>query len=109
MIVGSGCAAAATGKLATIMLSATTINALFAMSFLPRGCAARSLLPFVGADQFTLRDRVLGRLILDIGHLCTRSKIQLVDIEREQLEMIMVRSVAFGWAGAAVTGLAEVV
>src|SRR5690349_18786550 len=67
------------------------------------------LLPFVRADQFALRNRVLAGRILDVDNLGVRRHVEAIDVEREQLEMVMMRSVALGRAGAAVSGLSEVV
>src|SRR5690348_12952339 len=67
------------------------------------------LLALVGSDQLALGDGVLPGRVLDVGDLGVRGDAKLVDIEGEQLEVIVVRPVSFGWARAAVAGLAEVV
>src|SRR5206468_11669555 len=80
------------------------------------GRAARSssrggdaLAPLVGADQLASRYRMRGSRVLRFLDLGRRAEPQLVDRQREQLELIMVRWIAFGRAGAGVPAATFVV
>src|SRR4051794_14691389 len=81
-------------------------------SSVPFSAAAKrpeELTPLVCADQFALGNGVLGGFVLDVHDFGSRSDVQFVDVEREQLEVIMMRPVALGRAGTAVTRLPEIV
>jgi hypothetical protein len=102
----SGCAVEAV-EIATLTTSAT-VNALSAMSILLEW-QHRILLPLVDPNQTALCNRLLLRGRFHICDAGVRAHVELVRSEREQLEMIMMRTVPLGRAGAAVTGVAEVV
>src|SRR6476660_5408273 len=67
------------------------------------------LLSLVGADQFALGDRVLFRRPLDVGDFGAGRHLQSRHVEREEPEMIVVRAVALGRAGAAIARFAEII
>ena len=52
---------------------------------------------------------MVGSLAFDVGDLCIRIEIKATDIQRKQLEVIVVLTVAFGRARSAVAPLAEVI
>src|SRR3982751_2459625 len=85
------------------MLKAT-INSPNAISFLPL-----SRLAFVGTDQLRFADRMLLHFAFDLLNLCVWRRTEPLDVERIELEMVVVRSVALGRAGTAVAGLAEAI
>src|SRR3982751_4266787 len=83
------------------MLKAT-ISCPNAISFL-----LQPLLAFIDTDELAFPDRMLLRLAFDLLNLCVGRRLEVLDVERVELEVVMVRPVALRRAGAAVPGLAE--
>src|SRR3982751_1593777 len=71
--------------------------------------AERGLAPFVRPDQLALSQRVLLRCFFDILDPGAGGQAKLVHIECKQCEMIVMQSVSWWWAGAAITRLVHIV
>src|SRR4051794_22925604 len=104
----------AAAEVATTALNAT-ISVLNAMSFLLEWrrwltpFAERGLAPFVRPDQLALSPRVLLRCFFDILDPGAGGQAKLVHVECKKCEMIVMQSVSWWRARAAVPGVSEVV